>query len=64
MRERFAAGAIVDPVCSSHTHAHKSLGLLMVSDARRIIKWKLYSGMLSGARCGKVAAKIQMMSRD
>jgi hypothetical protein len=24
----------------------------MVSDAGGIIKWKLYSGMLSGARCG------------
>jgi hypothetical protein len=34
----------------------------MVSDARRIIKWKLYSGMLSGAQRGIQRAKSLMRS--
>jgi len=36
----------------------------MVSDAGRIIKWKLYSGMLSGARCGKTNRKTSMRSDE
>jgi hypothetical protein len=40
-------------VWSSRTRAHKNSGLLMVSDAAKIIKSELYSGILSGAQCGK-----------